>query len=68
MGKGKGPIEAYLGIDEIINHEDPAKPLSDQEIFKILNDEGIKLARRTVTKYRKELNVKPARFRKRVTV
>lgn len=55
-------------IDEIINHEDPAKPLSDQEIFKILNDEGINLARRTVTKYRKELNVKPARFRKRVTV
>lgn len=54
-------------IDEIIDQEDPTKPLSDQEIFKILNDEGIKLARRTVTKYRKELNVKPARFRKRVT-
>lgn len=54
-------------IDEIIEKEDPTKPLSDQEIFRILNDEGIKLARRTVTKYRKELNVKPARFRKRVT-
>ena len=55
-------------IEEIIEHEDSAKPLSDQEIFRILNEEGIKLARRTVTKYRKELNVKPARFRKRVTV
>ena len=53
-------------IEEIINAEPADKPLSDQEIFKALNDEGIKLARRTVTKYRKELNIKPARFRKRV--
>jgi RNA polymerase sigma-54 factor len=53
-------------IEEIIKAEPPDKPLSDQEIFKALNDEGIKLARRTVTKYRKELNIKPARFRKRV--
>jgi RNA polymerase sigma-54 factor len=54
-------------IEEIIKHEDPGKPLSDQEIFKQLNQEGIKLARRTVTKYRKELMIKPARFRKRVS-
>ncbi|MCB2230894.1 RNA polymerase factor sigma-54 [bacterium] len=53
-------------IEEIIKAEDPEKPLSDQEIFRRINDEGIKLARRTVTKYRKELQIKPARFRKRV--
>jgi RNA polymerase sigma-54 factor len=53
-------------IEEIIHAESPEKPLSDQEIFQRLNDEGIKLARRTVTKYREELKIKPARFRKRV--
>jgi RNA polymerase sigma-54 factor len=53
-------------IAELINAEDPAKPLSDQEIYKKLQAEGIKLARRTVTKYREELKLPSARFRKRV--
>lgn len=53
-------------ITEIISAEDPAKPFSDQEIFTRLNEEGIKLARRTVTKYREELGIKAARFRKSV--
>jgi len=52
-------------IEEIIRAEDPGHPLSDQEIFRRLQDEGIKLARRTVTKYREELKIQPARFRKR---
>jgi len=54
-------------IEEIIKKENPEKPLSDQEIYRMLNDEGIKLARRTVTKYREELKIKPARFRKRLS-
>jgi RNA polymerase sigma-54 factor len=53
-------------IAELIHAEDPAKPLSDQEIYKKLQAEGIKLARRTVTKYREELKLPSARFRKRV--
>ncbi len=53
-------------IEKIIDAEDPARPLSDQEIFRRLKAEGIKLARRTVTKYREELKIMPARFRKRV--
>lgn len=52
-------------IEEIIRGENPQKPLSDQEIFLRLQEEGIKLARRTVTKYREELKILPARFRKR---
>ncbi|UCD95355.1 MAG: RNA polymerase factor sigma-54 [Candidatus Zixiibacteriota bacterium] len=52
-------------IEEIIKSEDPSKPLSDQDIFQKLQEEGIKLARRTVTKYREELKISPARFRKR---
>ncbi|MEW6411475.1 MAG: RNA polymerase factor sigma-54 [Candidatus Zixiibacteriota bacterium] len=53
-------------IEEIIKAEPPDKPLSDQEIYRMLNGEGIKLARRTVTKYREELKIQPARLRKRV--
>jgi len=53
-------------IEELIRAEEAARPFSDQEIFKKLNDEGIKLARRTVTKYREELGIKSARFRKTV--
>ena len=52
-------------IEEIIKAENPEKPLSDQEIYQMLQDEGIKLARRTVTKYREELRIQPARFRRR---
>lgn len=53
-------------IEELIKAEDNAKPLSDQEIHKCLNGEGIRIARRTVTKYREELKIQPARFRKMV--
>ncbi|MEA1980886.1 MAG: RNA polymerase factor sigma-54 [candidate division Zixibacteria bacterium] len=54
-------------IQEIIKSEPVEKPFSDQEIFRRLNEEGIKLARRTVTKYREEMKIQPARLRKRVT-
>ena len=53
-------------LKEIIEAEPQDKPYSDQEIHRRLNAEGIKLARRTVTKYREELNIRSARLRKRV--
>ena len=53
-------------IHAIIGDENPAVPLSDQEIASILGKEGIKLARRTVTKYREEMGLKSARFRKQL--
>jgi len=52
-------------IEEIINAEDTSSPLSDQEIFQMLQKEGVRIARRTVTKYREEGRILPARFRKR---
>ncbi len=52
-------------IEEIIKAEDPTAPLSDQEIYHMLQKEGVKIARRTVTKYREEGRLLPARFRKR---
>ncbi|MCP4581166.1 MAG: RNA polymerase factor sigma-54 [candidate division Zixibacteria bacterium] len=54
-------------IEDIINDENPATPYSDQEIAKLLDTQGIKLARRTVTKYREELSIKAARYRKQVS-
>jgi RNA polymerase sigma-54 factor len=44
--------------------EDSGKPLSDQEIVKMLKEKGIVLARRTVAKYRDELNILPSNLRK----
>jgi len=54
-------------IEEIIKAENEEKPFSDQEIFQKLQEEGIKLSRRAVTKYREELRILPSRFRKRMT-
>ena len=51
-------------IEEIINGEDKAKPLSDEAIVKQLKDRGIEIARRTVAKYRDQLGVPTARMRK----
>lgn len=53
-------------IKDIIEGEDLTHPYSDQEIVERLrNDYGIILARRTVAKYREELQILPARLRKR---
>lgn len=53
-------------IQMFIQAEDPRKPLSDSKIMKILNDEGINIARRTVAKYRDELNIPSSTDRKQV--
>jgi RNA polymerase sigma-54 factor len=52
-------------IKQIIENEDRSRPFSDQEIVeKLRQDNGIILARRTVAKYREELQILPARLRK----
>src|SRR5262245_27557244 len=51
-------------ISEIFKKEDPTKPLSDQEVVKMLKEKGINIARRTVAKYRTELNNLPSNLRK----
>lgn len=51
-------------IATLIQDEDPKHPLSDQRISDVLKREGIKLARRTVAKYRDQLNIGSARVRK----
>ena len=51
-------------ISEMIRDENPGKPLSDEEIVKLLAEKGIVIARRTVAKYRSELNILPSHLRK----
>ena len=51
-------------LKQIIDDEDKSKPLSDDELVKRLADAGIEIARRTVAKYRKQLNIPTARQRK----
>jgi RNA polymerase sigma-54 factor len=53
-------------IQGFVDAEDPRKPLSDSKIMKILNDEGINIARRTVAKYRDELNIPSSTDRKQI--
>jgi RNA polymerase sigma-54 factor len=51
-------------ISKLIEREDANKPLSDQEIVAVLKEQGIPIARRTVAKYRNELNILPSNLRK----
>ncbi len=51
-------------IKRLIGQENPAKPLSDSKITKLLEEEGIKVARRTVAKYRETMNILPSSERR----
>ena len=63
-GDGMSNTSVKDMIAEIFKGEDPAKPLSDQEVVRMLQDKGIVIARRTVAKYRTELNILPSNLRK----
>ena len=51
-------------IKELVEAEDKAKPLSDDKLEDLLNEKGYNIARRTVAKYREQLNIPVARLRK----
>ncbi|MEM7582002.1 MAG: RNA polymerase factor sigma-54 [Acidobacteriota bacterium] len=53
-------------IEHFIQGEDAKKPLSDSELMRILNREGIHIARRTVAKYRDELGIPSSTERKQI--
>ncbi len=52
-------------IQQLIDGEDKREPLSDQRIADILHSRGLRIARRTVAKYREQMGILPARYRKR---
>jgi RNA polymerase sigma-54 factor len=51
-------------IKQLVGSEDPAKPLSDNQLSDMLAEQGIQVARRTVAKYREALKIAPANLRK----
>lgn len=58
--------EVKNAVQEIVDNEDKQKPLSDSAIAKLLKNQGYKVARRTVSKYREKLNIPVARLRKQI--
>ena len=55
----------YL-LKECVENENPSKPLTDEQLTRLLNDKGYIIARRTVAKYREQLNIPVARLRKKI--
>jgi len=53
-------------IKKLVAAEKPGKPLSDNKLANILSDQGIKVARRTVAKYRESMAIPPSNERKRL--
>ena len=53
-------------ISKMISEEIPAKPMSDDAIARNISKRGVRLARRTVAKYREQLNIPVARLRKEI--
>ena len=52
-------------IQKMVADEDPKNPLTDQQIVEMFGNKGVRIARRTVAKYREELRILPARLRHR---
>jgi RNA polymerase sigma-54 factor len=52
-------------ILDLVKNEGGSAPLSDKEIVEILSKRGIPIARRTVAKYRTELNILPSNMRRK---
>jgi RNA polymerase sigma-54 factor len=63
-GEDVSSREVKYILKELIDNEDKKVPLSDDKLEKILNDKGYNIARRTVAKYREQLNIPVARLRK----
>ncbi|TAF64706.1 MAG: RNA polymerase sigma-54 factor [Cytophagales bacterium] len=63
-GEDVSSREVKNTLKEMVDKEDKRKPLSDDKLEKLLQQKGYKIARRTVAKYREQLNIPVARLRK----
>src|SRR5437867_232507 len=64
-GESMSNTSVKEAILDLVKHEPGSSPLSDQEIVEILTERGIPIARRTVAKYRTELNILPSHMRRK---
>jgi RNA polymerase sigma-54 factor len=58
--------EVKMILKESIENENPTKPLTDDQLMRILNKKGYVIARRTVAKYREQLFIPVSRLRKKI--
>ncbi|AEI51878.1 RNA polymerase factor sigma-54 [Runella slithyformis] len=65
-GEDASSREVKSILKEFIENEPKSNPLSDDKLEKLLNDRGYNIARRTVAKYREQLNIPVARLRKQL--
>ena len=63
-GEDVSSREVKNELKKLIETEEKRKPLSDDKLVKLLNDQGYQIARRTVAKYREQLQIPVARLRK----
>jgi len=56
-GEDQSSTSVRAKIRKLVGAENPAKPLSDSKLASLLADQGIKVARRTVAKYRESMNI-----------
>ncbi len=63
-GEEVSTLEVKKVLSDLIAAEDKRKPLSDEKLTQLLSDKGYDIARRTVAKYREQLNLPVARLRK----
>lgn len=64
-GGGTSLLILKRRVKKLIEEEDPARPLTDEQITKILQSQGIQVTRRTVAKYREDMNI-PSTHQRRV--
>lgn len=65
-GESLSTLRIKERLREIINNENSRKPFSDDKLADLLNKEGIPIARRTVAKYREQLDIPVARLRRNI--
>jgi len=65
-GEEISTIEIKKILEKIIDEENKKKPLTDEKLVSLLKEKGYKIARRTVAKYREQLNIPVARLRKEI--
>ena len=65
-GEGQSARAVQAQILKMIEFETPSKPISDGINSKMLADKGVSIARRTVAKYREQMNIPPADQRESV--
>ena len=63
-GEGMSNTSVKQMLSELVENEDKAKPLSDEAIVKLMAEKKVKIARRTVAKYRGELGILPSSMRR----